>query len=375
MTSFFTYGPASLYKVVSSNKIFSSNKISNVAVHDFFLETTKAPIRVYYPALKPENAEPVRTFRDATSFLNGYVWTLSRNRPWLYSALSTLFSLSRFFIPMRYLEIPNVWRDAKPEGENLPLVIFTHGLKGTGEEITMLLASIAAHGFVVASIHHTDGSSCFVRTGDGKDIWYMHPDPKNYSIRFREEQLDRRVQEMMEVKNVLKKHPDFEGRINESQTVACGFSFGGSTAALATVRHAEEFSACVVIDGWFHMNMWGVNTYFPIDLMKKKILPVPTFFLNSAAFMRYQSGMMAAQLASGSQNHRHKVYGSSTTHMFFLDLASWVPNVLQTQLKSMVANMNGVKSGALTEEYITDVIKWLISNTKGNQEIAYWKKV
>jgi len=360
--SFFTYGPVSLHKVVSNQKI----KINNVGVQDFFLETTKAPVRVYYPTSKPEHPQRVRTFRDATSFLKGYIWTNCWNRPWLYRTLSTFVSISWFLFPLRYHEIPNAWRDSKPEGKNLPLVIFTHGLKGAGEENTMLLASIAAHGFVVASIHHTDGSSSFVRTGDGKDIWYMHRDPKNYSIQMREDQLDCRVQEIMDVKKVMLKHSDFNGRIDESQTVACGFSYGGATAALATVRHPKEFSACVVIDGWFHESKFGVNTYFPKDVMKEKILPVPTFFLNCAVFMRIKSGMMAKQLAEKSQSHTHKVYGSSTAHYFFTDLASWVPGILRNQLKSMLANVLGVKSGALTEEYITDIIMWLVLNTKND---------
>lgn len=361
MLSFLGYGPASLYKAVSGGEI------NYVGVKDFNLETTKAPIRLYYPAIKPETPEPVRTFRDATKFVDGYMWTFSRNRPWLYGALSTFVSLSRFVIPLRYLEIPNASRNAKPEGENLPLVIFTHGLTGTGEENTMLLASIAAHGFVVASIHHTDGSSCFVRTSDGEEIWYVHPNPVDYSIRFREDQLDHRVKEIMEVRKVMLKHPDFKERIDGSQVVASGFSYGGATAALATVRYPKAFSTSVIIDGWFHIDMYGVNSYFPLDVMKEKKLPVPAFFLNSAAFMEYKTGPMAKQLAAGSPKHRHKVYGRSSMHMLFIDMASWVPALIWNQVKSLIVKTQGEDSVALTAEYITDIIKWLILNTKSEE--------
>jgi len=359
MSSFLAYGPKSLYKA-------SGNKTNNVAVRDFFLESTKAPIRLYYPAEKPENPEPVRFFRDATKFVDGYLWTFSQNRPWLHATVSSLVSLFRFGIPLRYVEIPDVCRNAKPEGQKLPLVIFSHGLTGTGEENTMLLASIAAHGFVVASIHHTDSSSCYVQTGDGTEIWYEHPDTQNYSIRFREDQLDHRVKEMMDVRKVLLTHSDFSERIDKSQVVASGFSYGGATATLATVRYPEKFSACVAIDGWFHIDMYGVNTYFPLDVMKEKKLPVPTFFLNCAQFMELKTGPISKQLAATDSKHRHKVYGSKTSHMLFIDLASWIPQLISRQVKSYIAYAQGEESAELTEEYITDIIKWLILNTKTN---------
>jgi len=361
MSSVLAYGPPSLYKALPNSKI------NHVGVKDFYLETTKAPIRLYYPAIKPENPEPVRTFRDATKFVDGFMWVLNRTRPWLHGALSTFISLLRLLIPIRYLEIPNASRNAQPEGENLPLVIFSHGLTGTGEANTMLLASIAAHGFVVASIHHTDGSSCFVRTGDGEEIWYAHPDPANYSIRFREDQLNHRVKEMIDVRTVMLKHPDFAERIDDSQVVACGFSYGGATVALATVRHPEDFSASVIIDGWFHIKMHNVNTYFPLDVMKEKRLPVPTFLLNGAAFMEWKTGPMAKQLAAGSPKHRHKVYGSNSTHMLFVDMASWVPPLLRNQVDYLLAKVQGENSVALTKEYITDIIKWLVLKTKGEE--------
>jgi len=361
MLSFLTYGPESLYKVLSGNQT------NNVGVRDFFLESTKAPVRLYYPALKPTNPEPVRIFRDPTKFVDGYLWSFSKNRPWLYATVSTFVSLLRFVIPLRYLQIPEVSRDAKPEGQNLPLVVYSHGLTGTGEENTMLLASVAAHGFVVASVHHTDASSCYVRTGDGREIWYEHPDPQNYSIRFREDQLDHRVQEMMDVTKVLLSHSDFRGHIDDSQVVSCGFSYGGATAALATVRHPEQFSACVVIDGWFHLDLYGVKTYFPLDIMKERKLPVPTFFLNCSQFMKWKTGTKAKELAATSPTHRHKVYGSKTNHMLFVDLASWVPHLLSSQVKSYITYAQGEESAELTEEYITDIIKWLLLQTKANQ--------
>jgi len=128
-------------------------------------------------------------------------------------------------------------------------MIFSHGLTGTGEENTMLLASIASHGFVVVSIHHTDGSSCVVRDVNGKEIWYNHPDPNSYTIGFRERQLNHRVKEMMEAKKMILSY--FGQRIDDAKVVSSGFSFGGATAALATVRHPCDFAACLVIDGWF----------------------------------------------------------------------------------------------------------------------------
>jgi len=40
--------------------------------------------------------------------------------------------------------------------------LFSHGLTGTGEENTILCMEWAKHGYIVVSVHHTDGSSCCV---------------------------------------------------------------------------------------------------------------------------------------------------------------------------------------------------------------------
>jgi hypothetical protein len=45
-------------------------------------------------------------------------------------------------------------------GQGGRLVLFSHGLTGTGEENSIFCASLARGGYVGASIHHRDGSTC-----------------------------------------------------------------------------------------------------------------------------------------------------------------------------------------------------------------------
>jgi len=360
MSWLLAFSPAALTYVTASN-------VHYVGVKDIFLETNKAPIRVYYPATKPENPEPVKIFRDATNFVKGYMWSFTPGRPFLYGAISLFTSLSTFAIPTRYAELPTTSRNATPVGEKLPLVIFSHGLTGTGEENSMLLASIASHGFVVASIHHTDGSSCVVTDGAGQVLWYKHPDPENYSINFREEQLNHRVKEMMDVKIMMLNHSELGSRIDDTNIFACGFSYGAATAVLATVRNPKDFVACVAIDGWFLIQAYEVNTEFPLDVIKAESLPVPTFFLNSSSFMKNGNGVIAKRMAEASVNHRHEVYGTGSTHMLFVDLKSWFPGFMWNQLKKL--KMQGEESEPLTEKFTSDIIKWLMLRSNGEPAI------
>jgi len=358
MSWLLAFTPASLTNV-------SRSKVHYVGVKDIFLETTKAPVRVYYPAIKPANPEPVYIFRGSTNFVKGYMWSFTPGRPWLYGALSTFTSLFTFAIPMRYAEIPSASRNATPVGEKLPLVIFSHGLTGTGEENSMLLASIASHGFVVASVHHTDGSSCVVTDGDGQDLWYKHPDPENYSINFREAQLNHRVKEVMAAKTMVLNHSELGSLIDDTNIFASGFSYGAATAVLATVRNPKDFVACVAIDGWFLIEAWGVNSEFPLDVIKSESLPVPTFFLNSSSFMKNGNGVIAKRMADASVNHRHEVYGAGSTHMLFVDLKSWFPGFMWSQVKKL--KMQGEESEPLTEKFTSDIIKWLMARANGKQ--------
>ena len=44
--------------------------------------------------------------------------------------------------------------------------------------------------------------------------------------------------------------------------VAAGFSYGAATASLEVVTHPQDYTACILLDGWFHIEV-GEGIDFP----------------------------------------------------------------------------------------------------------------
>ena len=55
-----------------------------------------------------------------------------------------------------------------------------------------MAASLAAQGYVVALVHHLDGSSSKTPRADGPALYYDHPDWSNYKAEFRTVQIEQR---------------------------------------------------------------------------------------------------------------------------------------------------------------------------------------
>ena len=78
------------------------------------------------------------------------------------------------------------------------LVMFSHGLTGTGEENSIFCTYLAKRGHVVASIHHRDGSSSRVPLADGTCLYYKHlPTGDEYNPHDRLEQVHFRAHELL----------------------------------------------------------------------------------------------------------------------------------------------------------------------------------
>merc|ERR1712137_385 len=103
-------------------------------------------------------------------------------------------------LPLNYATIPGCYANAEPEdGKSRPLIVFSHGLTGTGEENATLLASWAREGCVVVSCQHMDGSSARVPLANGDSLWFKKSNMKAYDPNFRPKQVHLRVQEVNQV--------------------------------------------------------------------------------------------------------------------------------------------------------------------------------
>jgi pimeloyl-ACP methyl ester carboxylesterase len=144
-----------------------------------------------------------------------------------------------------------------------PVVLFSHGLGGTGFEYTCLIEDLVSHGYIVVAIEHTD-TALAVLFPKGKIIHQrQEPMPVGLSA-------DERMQHMMasagraisqgagDVVFVLDKlaslnHSGSEsfplgGRLDLTRVAAAGHSAGGAFATRACQLDAR-FRACISLDG------------------------------------------------------------------------------------------------------------------------------
>ncbi|KAL7531766.1 hypothetical protein ACHAXR_005426, partial [Thalassiosira sp. AJA248-18] len=251
-----------------------------------------------------------------------------------------------------------------------PLVVFSHGLTGTGEENSIFCTSLAKRGYVVASIHHRDGSSSRVPLPDGTCRYYEHmPSGENYNPRHRLEQVQARAKEflyscswMMGEEDIMMDEEDdlysyhhpivdqIRPYLNKQRVIAAGFSYGAATASLACTLEPTKFQCAILLDGWFHIDYSsrGVEFDFPPEAFgddddddddddtdcKKDGLAIPSLFINSAQFQGYKklygaTERLANQINTacrGAAAEMHVLPG--TTHSNFCDVIFWLPHQL-----------------------------------------------
>lgn len=172
----------------------------HVGVQDFLTPDNKIPFRVFYPACQhSDNSKKPNVgwfVRSLTYFIDGYMHFLSPKLRinvvfcWLVAFFARIISL---FMPLARLPLPMCKYSAEipTTGRKHPLIVFSHGLTGSGEEQALTFAYWAQQGYVVAAIHHCDGSSCKVpREHQDTHLLYQHPDMQNYDPQFRPRQGD-----------------------------------------------------------------------------------------------------------------------------------------------------------------------------------------
>ena len=143
-----------------------------------------------------------------------------------------------------------------------PVVIFSHGLGGTGFEYTILIEDLVSHGYVVASIEHTHAAGA-VRFADGR-IARIHNDspPAGLSPAERFEWMGKKLsaginEGAADVRFVIdrlsqlaedRQHPELAGALDMTRVAAMGHSAGAEFAARAC-QQDSRIRACVDLDG------------------------------------------------------------------------------------------------------------------------------
>eukprot|EP00621_Florenciella_sp_RCC1693_P000243 CAMPEP_0182554990 /NCGR_PEP_ID=MMETSP1323-20130603/50262_1 /TAXON_ID=236787 /ORGANISM="Florenciella parvula, Strain RCC1693" /LENGTH=414 /DNA_ID=CAMNT_0024766717 /DNA_START=210 /DNA_END=1454 /DNA_ORIENTATION=- len=332
-----------------------------------FRNSHGAAIRVYYPAVESQGADGgaevrVSVFRNSLStVVNGYFFTFFG---WLLPSIvvtmvQRLLGLVVWLHPLDYSYLPRCAADLPVEKGvkgKYPLVVWSHGLTGTGCEHGVLATALALRGNVVAILHHSCGSSsgCDLVDADGTQTFltYDHPSMKEgeYPLEFRQKQAEHRAREMDEARELLLAGgivgggggggggaegagglKDLSNVLDPNKVVAGGFSFGAATAGLAAStdeagKPCAKYCAAVLIDGWWHIALKKakVNVDLPRQAHERGIA-IPSLFIGSDEFQGY------ADLKDGTDRLQAKVPDKSvhvmsgTRHGNFMDAIWWLP--------------------------------------------------
>jgi predicted esterase len=328
-----------------AEEIYSAGGDAEAVVGVQYFKATKEhpPIRLFYPADEssiPSTSRPVRWFEDTgvLPFLKGYshmAFSRKETRVFWYILVPFLTIISLFF-PVRWLRIPGVYKNApikqtSSDKKKLPVIVFSHGLSGTGQENKALCAQWAKQGFIVASVHHTDGSSCHVTLEDGSELYYRHGPPlSDYDPTFRPLQLRQRAKELLQTHAFVFSEKGAPAEIREradpKRIVAAGYSYGAATAASAVTMDKTLFRGALFLDGWFHIDVResaGVELKLPQEAFEPGGFPpnFATCFINSEQFQKIEGLFATTKELAGDDNKIHVIPG--TGHQNFCEVVFW----------------------------------------------------
>jgi len=312
-----------------------------VGVRTFTNKEFGGDVRVFYPTEDPiGDAKAAGWFSPSLStMVDGYAhfmagWKESlRKGTWMFEVIS---SILRFVVAcgsLKTAKLPCTYQELKPASKKAPLIIWSHGLSGTGEEHGLFAARLATEGYVVALMHHTDGSSSKVTTADGRTIYFQHPDWNNYDEAYRQKGAEHRAKEVENVRQMLlsgEAGEDLQAACDETRVAVGGFSFGGATAALVAATMPEHYKCAVLWDGWFHIVLDSIQLYRDLPQQAfERGFSIPVCFIGSGQFAAMDkladaTKRIQATCRAGMEAHvpEHSV------HMSFCDMVWWLPSPL-----------------------------------------------
>jgi platelet-activating factor acetylhydrolase len=307
------------------------------------------PCRIYYPAiLQPKGKiKSIGWFHDQGIgyFMKGYLYVMG-SKSLIVTLLSPIIHIVTFFLRANWIAIPEVSLNAEVDDrKKYPVIVFSHGLTGTGQENSILCSAWAKKGFVVVSVHHMDGSSGCVKLPDGSKLYYDKGPPlTNYDRNYRPKQVLQRANEMKQAYNLLKStaiSEDLKSICDLEKSVAAGFSFGAATTAMVSTLEDHPFKALIFLDGWFHIDIMhsaGIEFKFPAQAFEAGI-KLPSLFINSEEFESYTKIWNATVELAGHSSRIHVL--QDTTHQNFTDVVFWLPKWLLSKMQIMVGGADG----------------------------------
>jgi len=170
-------------------------------------------VRVYFPvrAAPPAVRLPLLAHGSATA--GGYAYFMHMPTlllSWLQYLRSRVYDAHP-----EYTEVPEAGEQRAARGggqvtvpSRFPVLVFSHGLGGTPDCYSTLIADVVSHGWVVAAPEHAEGSGAYTKLSDGTQLMYVRMTDaeradKRAEYRLRHRQLKARVTEMCATMDLL----------------------------------------------------------------------------------------------------------------------------------------------------------------------------
>jgi len=120
-----------------ARKVVSEPGFPLVGVVDVVTTDSQIPVRLFYPSSAKSEGSVGWFVRGFDYFVDGYMHTLMsgfRKSAWIQWILVWVSFMLSWFVPMGHSYLPNCTFDPPVrEGDKCPLIIFSHGLTGTGQ--------------------------------------------------------------------------------------------------------------------------------------------------------------------------------------------------------------------------------------------------
>ena len=141
----------------------------------------------------------------------------------------------------------------------MPVVIFSHGIRGHRNVASGICRELASQGFAVYSLEHNDGTSaCKLNEKDLKMDTYEEEDMQDLGLWA--PRLDKRVTEVQKLldylhsgKKSIQNFPEIQNAsefLDLERVILMGHGFGGCTALATSLAETDRVSHLVMLDPW-----------------------------------------------------------------------------------------------------------------------------
>ncbi|XP_049855949.1 platelet-activating factor acetylhydrolase-like [Schistocerca gregaria] len=340
-------------------------------------------LRLYYPTSLPHNVDHSSkwfSWMPSNEYLDGFAYVMGL---WRF-----LFRLV-YYLLAGDAKVTAAWgADVNTKLKKLPVIILSHGLGASRFLYSCVCNELASHGYLVAVIEHREnsaGATWYYESQKDRDedkrtwIKFKHiPLGKDHYAE-RNKQIKKRASECVKavdllerinagsnVENILKNGfllTQLKDRLDLSNLVMMGHSFGGGTALLA-LGTDSRFRLGIILDGW----MFALKE--EIDLPKKVTQPV--IFINTQTFQipANVSVMQRFIEERPTQNTERAGYTiKATTH----ESQSDTPFLLGYWLNLTMKKINALTAIRVNNHLILDFLQRHIGVPEENRSQEYLK--